>query len=102
MLFNSLIFLFLFLPVVYFGFWRLRSKNHRYIWLTLASYIFYGSWNYKFCALMAFSTVLSYAAGLGMLRTADPRRRKLFLVIPIAADLLLLGFFKYFNFTLSS
>src|SRR5271168_5227263 len=51
---------------------------------------------------MAFSTVLSYAAGLGMLRTADPRRRKLFLVIPIAADLLLLGFFKYFNFTLSS
>jgi alginate O-acetyltransferase complex protein AlgI len=102
MLFNSLIFLFLFLPIVYFGFWRLRAKNHRYIWLTVASYIFYGTWNYKFCALMAFSTVVSYAAGLGMLRTSNPGRRKLFLVVPVAVDLLLLGFFKYFNFTLSS
>ena len=102
MLFNSLIFLFLFLPVVYFGFWRLRSKNHRYIWLTIASYIFYGTWNYKFCALMAFSTAVSYAAGLAMLRPANARRRKLYLVIPVTVDLLLLGFFKYFNFTLSS
>lgn len=99
MLFNSLVFLFLFLPVVYFGFWRLRTKNQRYIWLTAASYIFYGTWNYKFCALMAFSTAVSYFSGLGMLSATDLRRRKLFLVIPVAVDLLLLGFFKYFNFT---
>jgi len=102
MLFNSLIFLFVFLPVTYVVFWRLRSKNHRYIWLTAASYVFYGTWNYKFCALMAFSTIVSYAAGLGMLRSASPHRRKLFLALPITVDLLLLGFFKYFNFTLSS
>ncbi len=101
MLFNSLVFLFLFLPIVYFGFWRLRTKKQRYIWLTVASYIFYGTWNYKFCALMAFSTAVSYSAGLGMLRAADPRRRKLFLIIPVTIDLLLLGFFKYFNFTVS-
>jgi alginate O-acetyltransferase complex protein AlgI len=102
MLFNSLVFLFLFLPIVYFGFWRLRTKKQRYIWLTVASYIFYGTWNYKFCALMAFSTTVSYFAGLGMLGAADPRRRKLFLIVPITIDLLLLGFFKYFNFTVSS
>ena len=102
MLFNSLVFLFLFLPIVYFGFWRLRIKKQRYIWLTVASYIFYGTWNYKFCALMAFSTAVSYFAGLGMLGTTDPRRRKLFLIIPVTIDLLLLGFFKYFNFTISS
>ncbi|MGB9467382.1 MAG: MBOAT family O-acyltransferase [Candidatus Acidiferrum sp.] len=102
MLFNSLVFLFLFLPIVYFGFWRLHTKKHRYIWLTVASYIFYGTWNYKFCALMAFSTAVSYFAGLGMLGTAEPRRRKLFLILPITIDLLLLGFFKYFNFTVSS
>jgi alginate O-acetyltransferase complex protein AlgI len=102
MLFNSLVFLFLFLPIVYFGFWRLRTKKHRYIWLTVASYIFYGTWNYKFCALMAFSTAVSYFAGLAMLGTSDPRRRKLFLIIPVTIDLLLLGFFKYFNFTVSS
>lgn len=102
MLFNSLVFLFLFLPIVYFGFWRLRSKNRRYIWLTIASYVFYGTWNYKFCALMAFSTAVSYFAGLGMLDAKDPRRRKLFLVLPVTVDLLLLVFFKYFNFTVST
>src|SRR5271154_78905 len=102
MLFNSLVFLFLFLPIVYFGFWRLRTKKQRYIWLTVASYIFYGTWNYKFCALMAFSTAVSYFSGLGMLGAVNPRRRKLFLTIPVIIDLLLLGFFKYFNFTVSS
>src|SRR5579863_4384030 len=99
MLFNSLVFLFLFLPVAYFGFWRLHTKNQRYIWLTVASYIFYGTWNYKFCALMAFSTAVSYLAGLAMLGATNPRRRKLFLALPVTIDLLLLGFFKYFNFT---
>src|SRR5580704_12741178 len=102
MLFNSLVFLFLFLPIVYFTFWRLRTKKQRYIWLTVASYIFYGTWNYKFCALMAFSTTLSYFAGLAILGSTDPRRRKLLLIIPVTVDLLLLGFFKYFNFTVSS
>jgi alginate O-acetyltransferase complex protein AlgI len=101
MLFNSFVFLFLFLPIVYFGFWRLRTKKQRYLWLSVASYIFYGTWNYKFCALMAFSTAVSYFAGLGML-AANPRGRKLFLILPITMDLLLLGFFKYFNFTVSS
>jgi alginate O-acetyltransferase complex protein AlgI len=102
MLFNSLVFLFLFLPIVYFGFWRLRTKKQRYVWLTIASYVFYGTWNYKFCALMAFSTAVSYFAGLGMLGATDRRRRKLFLAVPVTIDLLLLGFFKYFNFTVSS
>jgi alginate O-acetyltransferase complex protein AlgI len=51
---------------------------------------------------MAFSTAVSYFAGLGMLATADPRRRKMFLIIPVTIDLLLLGFFKYCNFTVSS
>ena len=102
MLFNSLVFLFLFLPVAYFGFWRLRTKKQRYIWLTTASYIFYGTWNYKFCALMAFSTAVSFFAGLGMLGASNPRRQKLCLIVPVTIDLLLLGFFKYFNFTVSS
>jgi alginate O-acetyltransferase complex protein AlgI len=102
MLFNSLVFLFLFLPIVYFGFWRLGTKKQRYVWLTVASYIFYGTWNYKFCGLMAFSTAVSYVAGLGMLGSSDPRRRKLFLIVPVTIDLLLLGLFKYFDFTVSS
>ena len=102
MLFNSVIFLLVFFPAAYVVFWWLRRKEDRYVWLTLVSYAFYGSWNYRFCAVMAFSTLVSYFAGLGMLRWTDPRRRRLCLVAPIVVDLLLLGFFKYANFTLSS
>ena len=102
MLFNSVIFLFAFLPVAYIVFWNLKAKSARYIWLTLTGYVFYGYWDPRFCLLMAFSTVVSYTAGLGFLKYKDARRRKLCLVVPIAIDLLVLGFFKYFNFTLDS
>lgn len=102
MLFNSLQFIYGFLPIAYLVFWSLRSKSHRYIWLTITGYVFYGFWNYKFCAIMALSTLVSYYAGLGMLRWDDPKRRRICLVAPIVADLLLLGFFKYANFTIQS
>lgn len=98
MLFNSFIFLFAFLPVTYVGFWSLRTTNQRYIWLAVASYIFYSWWNPWFCILMAASTIISFAAGLGISRFTQPRARFLCLVVPIVVDLSLLGFFKYFNF----
>lgn len=102
MLFNSTLFLYVFLPVTYFVFWRLRSKGSRYVWLTLTGYAFYAAWNWKFCFLMAFSTVVSFTAGLGLRRNTDPRIRRLYLIVPILVDLLLLGFFKYFNFALAT
>src|SRR5262245_44130814 len=97
MLFNSLQFLFVFLPIAYFVFWRLRNRNQRYVWLTITGYVFYGTWNYKFCAFMAFSTVVSYLSGLALAQL-EGKRRKVYLVLPIAVDLLLLGYFKYLNF----
>ena len=102
MLFNSFPFLFVFLPATYCIFWRLKTKESRYIWLTITGYVFYSFWNYKFCALMAFSTLVSYFAGLGLLASAKPRIRRLCLVLPVTTDLLLLGFFKYTNFALAS
>jgi alginate O-acetyltransferase complex protein AlgI len=51
---------------------------------------------------MAFSTLVSYLAGLGFLRWNDPHRRRLCLVIPITVDLSLLGFFKYADFGLDT
>lgn len=98
MLFNSLGFLFGFLPVTYLIFWRLTGKTPRYVWLTISGYVFYSFWNYKFCSLMLFSTLVSYLAGLGLLRWHDPRLRRLCVAIPIVSDLALLGFFKYGNF----
>ena len=103
MLFNSVIFLFAFLPVTYVVFWTLRSANSRYLWLTVTGYVFYGYWNWRFCFLMAFSTLVSYSAGLGFLRwDDDPRLRKLCLWLPIVVDLSLLGFFKYANFAMGT
>src|SRR2546422_10771425 len=98
MLFNSLGFLFLFLPITYLAFWRLTGKIPRYASLAISGYVFYSFWNYKFCALMLFSTAISYLAGLGLLRWEDPARRRLCVVLPVVTDLALLGFFKYGNF----
>jgi alginate O-acetyltransferase complex protein AlgI len=102
MLFNSLPFLYAFLPVTYLVFWRLRRKNDRYVWLTLTGYVFYAGWDFRFCALMATSTVVAYAAGLGLRAWHTPRLRRLCLIAPITIDLALLGFFKYATFALDT
>ena len=102
MLFNSFIFLCAFLPVTYVVFWFLTDTRPRYVWLTVTGYVFYGYWNPRFVLLMAFSTLVSYFAGLGFLRWSDDRRRRLCLVVPIVTDLALLGFFKYANFVMHS
>lgn len=99
MLFNSTIFLFVFLPVTYAGFWALRTKDTRYAWLAVSGYVFYGYWKPAYCLLMAFSTLVSYLAGVGFLRWGESKRiRWWLLVVPITADLLLLGYFKYSDF----
>lgn len=103
MLFNSAIFLFAFLPVCYGVFWMLQTTRARYIWLAVTGYVFYAYWDPRFCLLMLFSTLVSYLAGLAMLRwDDDPKRRKLCMVLPIVVDLLLLGYFKYTNFFLDT
>ena len=102
MLFNSFVFLLAFLPITYVVFWAMRTARSRYIWLALTGYVFYGWWDARFCLLMAFSTTVSYVAGLCMLKYQAPRARRLCLVIPIVVDLSLLGFFKYANFAMDS
>src|SRR5436305_6323304 len=102
MLFNSFIFIVVFLPIAYAVFWALRTTTARYVWLTITGYVFYGYWDARFCILMAFSTIVSFCAGLGFIRWSDPVRRKLCLVAPIVVDLSLLAFFKYANFALGT
>jgi alginate O-acetyltransferase complex protein AlgI len=102
MLFNSFVFLGLFLPITYVVFWSLRTASARYVWLTVTGYVFYGYWDARFTLLMAFSTLVSFTAGLGFLRWKDARRRRLCLVVPIVVDLALLTFFKYAGFLVES
>jgi alginate O-acetyltransferase complex protein AlgI len=102
MLFNSFVFLFAFLPLTYAVFWMLRSASQRYVWLAISGYLFYSYWNPWFCLLMAFSTLLSFFSALGIERYRGSRSALLLLVMPIVADLMLLGFFKYADFGMST
>lgn len=82
-------------------FYALASRQRRYL-LLVASYFFYGWWDWRFCSLVAISTVVDYCCGLGMARWNNPRSRKLLLLASLVTNLGLLGTFKYFNFFVSS
>jgi len=88
MIFNSIEFLFFFLPITYLVFWMLKTANARYVWLTITGYIFYGWWDARFCLLIGFSTLVSFLAGLGFLRWQEGWQRRLCLIVPIVMDLL--------------
>ncbi|MBK9161559.1 MAG: MBOAT family protein [Nitrosomonadales bacterium] len=103
MLFNSYAFIFVFLPVVLLGFFRLARVGHGYAaaWLALASLFFYGYWNPAYVGLLLGSIVGNYAFGTWIARAGakqDERRKKSLLAIAVAADLALLGYYKYANF----
>jgi alginate O-acetyltransferase complex protein AlgI len=101
-LFNSHVFIFAFLPVVLIGWWGLRSDRWRLAFLTLASYFFYAWWNWRFLPLMITSTGVDYVAGRYMASCDREDRRRLTLILAIAANLALLGYFKYVGFFLQS
>ncbi|MEZ6060295.1 MAG: MBOAT family O-acyltransferase [Planctomycetaceae bacterium] len=103
MLFNSVDFA-IFLPIVFLVYWspiRRHLQAHNFF-VTAASYLFYGWWDYRFLALIAFSTLVDYVVGLRLAQTDSPRRRALLLWISVLVNLSLLGFFKYFNFFVDS
>ena len=104
MLFNSVEFIFLFLPVTWAVFaLALRAGNRAAaLWLLLASLFFYGWWSPRHVALLLLSAAFNYAVGLALGRSADPRARRLLLTLGVAVDLGLLAFFKYADFLLRS
>lgn len=98
MLFNSFTYL-VFLPIVVALFWMVPFR-FRTALLLLASYIFYMSWKPEYGLLIAAMTAINYGMGLWIAR-AQAKRKMLF-VVAIAANLLLLGFFKYAYFVRDS
>lgn len=98
MLFNSFLFLFAFLPVVLLVFSQLRTKGGQLLFLLLASYVFYATWDYRFLPLLLFSTSVDFLAGQLIAESRTLAARKAWLAATITLQLLLLGFFKYFNF----
>jgi D-alanyl-lipoteichoic acid acyltransferase DltB (MBOAT superfamily) len=100
MLFNSAIF-FLFLPLVLAGYYCL-GKRCQNLLLLVASYVFYGYWDWRFLALLMVSTVVDYTIARCLDAQQDPRRRKTLLLVSIFTNLGILGFFKYFGFFVES
>jgi alginate O-acetyltransferase complex protein AlgI len=90
-----------FLAVVYVLHWSCRDAGVRKWLLTIASYVFYAVWNWRFCFLMLFLTANAFAAGR-MLACSTRRQRKAVLAASIGVDLAILGFFKYYDFFLSN
>jgi D-alanyl-lipoteichoic acid acyltransferase DltB (MBOAT superfamily) len=103
MLFNSLDFA-IFLPIVFFLYWFVTQKNLKLqnALIVVASYVFYGWWDWRFLSLIIFSTVVDYLIGQ-RLRTEDKQsKRKVLLWTSIIVNLGFLGFFKYYNFFLEN
>ncbi|HIB37494.1 MBOAT family O-acyltransferase [Mesonia sp.] len=103
MLFNSFTFL-IFLPIVFILYWFLLKKSFRAqnILLLIASYVFYGWWDYRFLSLILVSTLVDYFVGLKLSETEKKASRKWLLAVSLLFNLGLLCYFKYANFFIDS
>lgn len=96
MLFNTFSF-WLFFAVVFALFVASPTRLRKVI-LLVASYVFYGMWDWRFLSLIFISTVVDFFCAAAIEKSDSPTRRKSFLTLSIATNLGILGFFKYFNF----
>jgi alginate O-acetyltransferase complex protein AlgI len=103
MLFNSIDFA-IFLPIVFILYWFLTNKNLKLqnLLIVVASYLFYGWWDYRFLLLILFSTIVDYSVGISLLKQENKTKRKILLGTSILVNLGFLGFFKYYNFFLDN
>lgn len=103
MVFNSQEFV-LFLVIVFALYWgpfskRLKIQN---ILIVIASYFFYGWWDWRFLSLLLFSSVIDFATAFYMQQTDNIKRRNFLLAISLITNLGLLGVFKYYDFFVTS
>jgi len=100
MLFNTPQFA-VFFVIVYILYLVLSHKLQNRM-LLVASYVFYGAWDWRFLSILIISTLMDYVCSLKIYGSDNPRVRKIFLVISLSGSLTILGFFKYFNFFVES
>ncbi len=100
MTFNSLAFLIF--AAIFFMLWPLvrRHQQARWVAITVASFIFYGWWDWRFSLLLVANGLVDFYVGLGLERF--PRARKMLLVTSITANVLTLAIFKYAGFFLEN
>lgn len=97
MLFNSLVF-FIFLPIVFAGYWIIGERRKQNLWLLVSSYVFYGWWDWRFLFLIAGCSLVNFWAG-GFIASTDVRwKRRAALTACVAVCIGALCVFKYYNF----
>ncbi|MFP4458283.1 MAG: MBOAT family O-acyltransferase [Candidatus Zixiibacteriota bacterium] len=104
MLFNSIDFA-IFLPIVFILYWFVFGKENikmQNMLIVIASYFFYGYWDWRFLSLIFVSTMVDFLVGIQLGKKHSLVPRRLLLAISIAVNLGLLGFFKYYNFFLDN
>lgn len=104
MVFSSYTFILAFLPVMLVGFALLGRVGHqraRFVWLVLGSLVYCGWWRMPDLAPLIVSILFNYRLGR-WLEVGSPNRKKWLLVLGLAANLALLGYFKYTGFLLTS
>jgi len=100
MVFNSFEFA-VFLPLVFILYWTVLRKRQNWL-LLIGSYIFYGWWDWRFLSLIVVSTFTDFFVAKTLGKREDPLRRRLLMLLSVAVNLGILGFFKYFNFFIDS
>ena len=106
MLFNSFEFA-LFLPIVFLLYWfifdyAMRGCKRQLLWqnllIVVASYVFYGWWDWRFLILIAITTILSFLSGIGIEKAPTQRGKKAVMIANIVVNLGILGVYKYYDF----
>ena len=106
MLFNSAIFIFIFLPITLLGFFLLAHQGFKFAsitWLLLTSLFFYGYWKPAYLILLLVSILVNYGFG-NAINNSKPgsKQAKILLVCGIVINLALIGYYKYAGFLLKS
>jgi D-alanyl-lipoteichoic acid acyltransferase DltB (MBOAT superfamily) len=102
MLFNSIDFA-IFLPIVFLIYWGLvKNVKVQNLFLLIASYFFYGWWNWRYLSLVLFCSIVNYAAGLLMMKTDEKKQRRIILTVCCLVSFGVLAVFKYYDFFVTS
>lgn len=103
MLFNSITFI-IFLPIVFLLYWFVfsKTKKSQNSLLVLSSFVFYMFWDWRFSLLLLFSVIFNYYLAILIESSEIHKKRLFYLRFCVVVNILVLCFFKYFNFFIGS
>jgi alginate O-acetyltransferase complex protein AlgI len=104
-LFNSYVFILGFLPVVFLTYYLLLKLNNKYVaksFLVLASLYFYSYWNIKYLPLILASIIVNFFLSWLINKNLEKKSKKLYLVVGIIFNVILLGYYKYYDFFITN